>query len=182
MVEGGLREMSFETERLALLVLQIVNRTQAKGSTVRLVYPRDREMLEELGRTLGTGPAAEELLPVEDYLLEHGYVARVDIGLSTGSYSITTAGLEWLERNILEAPVMPQGLSDEAQSRGEDENRAPELVEEAGSVVVRGERDRLLEELEEQRLRIERLEAELREARRPWWKRTVSAYIEPSDR
>ena len=38
----------------------------------------------------------------------------------------------------------------------------PQRADDVGSIVVlRGERDRLLQEFEEQRLRIERLEAEL---------------------
>jgi hypothetical protein len=172
--------MSFETDRLAWLVLQIANRTQAKESTARLIFPRDPEVLEELGRTLGIGLTDEELLPVEGYLLERGYVALVDIGLSTGSYSITTAGLEWLDGSLSEPPVMSQELYHQAQTSDGIEYGAPEpserrgeLLQEAGRVVLRGERDRLLQELERQRLQIELLEAELREARNPWWKRLL---------
>jgi hypothetical protein len=45
-------------------------------------------------------------------------------------------------------------------------------AEDAGSIVVlRGERDRLLQELEQQRLRIEYLEAELGRRRSPWYGR-----------
>jgi hypothetical protein len=36
--------VSLETGQLAWLVLKTVNRTQAKGSTVRLVVPRDPEI------------------------------------------------------------------------------------------------------------------------------------------
>jgi hypothetical protein len=48
----------------------------------------------------------------------------------------------------------------------------PPIEEEVGSIIVlRGERDRLLQELEEQRLLIERLEAELGRRRSPWYER-----------
>ncbi len=172
--------MSFETERLAWLVLQITNRTQAKGSTARLIFPRDQEVLKELGRTLGIGLADKDLLPVEGYLLEHDYVALVDIGLSTGSYSITTVGFEWLDGSSSEPPVISQELYDQAQTSDGTDYRASELSErrgdflqDVGTVVFRGERDRLLQELERQRLQIERLEAELREARNHWWRRLL---------
>jgi hypothetical protein len=179
-VEEVNRRMSFETERLAWLVLQITNSTQAKGSTARLIFPRELEVLEELGRTLGIGLADKELLPVEGYLLEHGYVALVDIGLSTGSYSITTAGFEWLDGSLSEPPITSQELYDQARTSDRTDYEAPELSEKKGAllqevetVVYRGERDRLLQELERQRLQIERLEAELREARNHWWRRRL---------
>jgi hypothetical protein len=48
----------------------------------------------------------------------------------------------------------------------------PQHAEEVGSIIVlRGERDRLLQELEEQRLLVERLEAELGRRRSPWYER-----------
>jgi hypothetical protein len=170
----------FETERLAWLVLQIANRIQAKDSAARLIFPRAPEVLEDLGRTLGIGLADEALLPVEGFLLEHGYVEMVDIGLSTGSYSITTAGFEWLEGSLSEPLVMSQELYAQAQASDDTDYGAPELserrgkpLEDVGSVVLRRERDRLLQELEQQRLQIERLEAELREVRSPWWRRLL---------
>jgi hypothetical protein len=68
------------SERLAWLVLRAVNRAQAKGSTVRLVAPRDPEIVGELSREVGLGPTDEELSSAEDYLLEHGYIApRVSV-------------------------------------------------------------------------------------------------------
>jgi hypothetical protein len=45
-----------------------------------------------------------------------------------------------------------------------------ELTEKAES-TLQAERDRLLEDLERERRRAERLEAELRDARRPWWRK-----------
>ncbi len=86
--------MNIETEQLAWLVLRAVNQNQTKGSTVRLAVPTDPELDAEL-------PVAvtdEELLLAEEYLEGHGYLARADITLSRGTYTITPAGLKWLER------------------------------------------------------------------------------------
>lgn len=96
--------MSFETEQLAWVVLEAANRTQAKGSTVRLVVPRDPELLHELSVTL----TDEELLSAEEYLEEQGYVALADIQLTRGTYTITPAGLKWLERGLPEPPEAPE--------------------------------------------------------------------------
>ena len=156
-----------------------VTRVQAKGSTVRLVAPRDPDIVEELGRELGSGPTDEELLSAEDYLLEHGYIALTGLGVTRNVYTVTLAGLDWLEANLT-APrgKSQQGSSEEAQRRETwpgapmASGEIPQLVEEVGSIIVlRGERDRLLQELEEQRLLIERLEAELGRRRSPWYER-----------
>ena len=173
------QEVVRESEQAAWLVLQAVNRGQAKGSTVRLVAPRDPDIVEELGRELGSGPTDEELLSAEDYLLEHGYIALTDLGVTRNVYTVTRAGLDWLEADLT-APRSKshQGPSEEAQSietrpgapRPLDE--IPQHAEDVGSIIVlRGERDRLLQELEEQRLLIERLEAELGRRRSPWYER-----------
>ncbi len=83
-----------EPDHLAWIVLQTVNRTQAKGSTARIVVPRD----PEVARNLEVLPTEDELLSAEEYLLDHGYVAAVDIGLTRGTYTITPTGLDWLDR------------------------------------------------------------------------------------
>jgi hypothetical protein len=80
-------------EHLAWVVLRTVNRTQAKGSTARVIVPRDPEVAYELEVV----PTEDELLTAEEYLLDQGYVAPVDIGLTRGTYTITPAGLDWLE-------------------------------------------------------------------------------------
>ncbi len=88
-------------EHLAWVVLRTVNRTQAKGSTARIVVPRDPEIsygLEEV-------PTEDELLTAEEYLLDQGYVAPVDIGLTRGSYTITPAGLDRLDSGPPEPPA-----------------------------------------------------------------------------
>jgi DNA-binding PadR family transcriptional regulator len=167
------------SERAAWLVLQAVNRVQAKGTTVRLVAPRDPDIVDELGRELGLGPTDEELLSAEDYLLEHGYIAPTGLGVTRNVYTVTRAGLDWLEADLT-APrgKSQQEPSEEAQRRETRPDapgplgQIPQHAEEVGSItVLRGERDRLLQELEEQRLLIERLETELGRRRSPWYER-----------
>ena len=92
-----------ETELLAWAVLRAANREQAKGSTVRLVVPSAPEVAYEVGVEL---PEAR-LLEVEEYLQDRGYIEPVNIGLTKGSYTITPAGLEYLDMGAsepLEAP------------------------------------------------------------------------------
>jgi hypothetical protein len=73
--------------------LQTANRIQSKGSTVRLLVPRAPEVTEEMG----IEPTEEQMVEVEEYLLERGYLSPVDIGLSRSAYTITLAGLRWLK-------------------------------------------------------------------------------------
>jgi hypothetical protein len=84
-----------EGDLLAWVVLRAANRTQARGSTVRLVIPRAPEVTQELG----AGFSEEWLLDAEEYLLKRGYVALADVGLTRGAYTITPAGYRWLERD-----------------------------------------------------------------------------------
>jgi len=85
--------VSKEAERVAWLVLQAVNRTQTKGSTARLAVPRDPEVVDQLGIDV----TEKELLTVEEYLENRGYLELADISLTRGTYTITPAGLRWLE-------------------------------------------------------------------------------------
>ena len=87
-----------ETELLAGAVLRAVNRAQAKGSTIRLVVPRAPEVAYEMGMDL----PEDRLLEVEEYLQDNGYIVPVDIGLPSGTYTITPAGLEWLDMGASE--------------------------------------------------------------------------------
>jgi DNA-binding PadR family transcriptional regulator len=92
-----------ETEQLAEAVLRAVNRAQAKGSTVRLVVPRAPEVAYEMDIEL----PEDRLMKVEEYLQDYGYIVPVDIGLPSGTYTMTPAGLEWLDAvasEQLEAP------------------------------------------------------------------------------
>jgi hypothetical protein len=103
--------MSFETEQLAWLVLRTVNQTQTKGSTVRLAIPRDPEVVAQL-------PVAvtdEELLLAEEYLKGHGYLALADITLSRGTYTITLAGLRWLERGSPQQPEATETIAEDPE-------------------------------------------------------------------
>ena len=88
-------------EQLAWLVLWTVNQAQAKGSTARVIVPRD----PEVAYGLEVPPTEDELLSAEEYLLDQGYVAPVDIGLTRGTYTITPAGLDWLESGLPEPPA-----------------------------------------------------------------------------
>jgi hypothetical protein len=124
-------------------VLEAANRTQAKGSRVRLVVPRAPEMAYALETRLGEA----ELLAVEEYLLEHGYVAPADVGLRWGTYTITPAGYSWLEGGL---PEPTDRLGELAKRPGE---------EAAFESAVRTD-------LGEERRRMEELERELQEVRR----------------
>ena len=109
--------MSPKPERLAWYVLRTANRTQAKGSTARIVVPRDPEMFDELGREWGVSPTDEDLLSAEEYLEEHGYLAPTDIGLTRGTYTITPAGLRWIEKEPPGTPGMPQAPEEESEDK-----------------------------------------------------------------
>jgi hypothetical protein len=127
--------MADETRRLAWIVLQTANRTQAKGSSVRLVVPRAPEVTDELEPPL----SEVELLAVEEYLLERGYVAPDDIGLRWGTYTITPAGFYFLEaglpepkdslRELAEEPGKEAALESAIQSELAQEQRRMEEVE-----------------------------------------------------
>jgi hypothetical protein len=104
-VEEGVRRvtMAGQTEQLAWVILRAANRTQARGSTVRLIVPRAPEVAEELGMEL----TEARVLSVEEYLQERGYVETANIGLTWGTYTITPAGLRWLEQAPTEPPEPP---------------------------------------------------------------------------
>ena len=108
--------MSLDTEQLAYLVLEAANRTQGKGTTVRLVVPRAQEVTNELDPTL----AEHELLAAEEYLLERGQIAPANIGLTWGTYTITQAGLEWLEGGFTEEEA---ALESALRAEVEEESR-----------------------------------------------------------
>ncbi len=105
-----------ETERLAWDLLRVLNRTQAKGSTVRLVVPRAPEVVEELG----VEPDEARFLEAVEYLLERGYLALEEIDLTGGAYTITSAGLRWRDSR-------PPGLPGAQETTAEEPKRvAPE--------------------------------------------------------
>src|SRR5215210_4199124 len=107
--------MSFETEQLAWLVLRAVNQTQTKGSTVRLAVPTDPEVVAQLA-SLPVGVTDGELLLAEEYLEGHGYLALADITLTRGTYTITPAGLKWLERGSPQQPEAAETIAEGPES------------------------------------------------------------------
>ncbi len=119
-----------ETEELAYVVLQTVNRTQAKGTTARIVTPRDPEVTDELGMH----PDEDRLLRAVEYLLEQGYLVPAGIDLPRGDYTIAPAGLEWLEANASGPPQVPREELIEPWEGAESPRRIPrrfqrELIE-----------------------------------------------------
>jgi len=86
-----------QAEEIAWVVLRAANRKQARGSTARLVVPSVLEVAQEIVSKLGY----DRLLAAEDYLLERGYVVPSDTSLSRGAYTITPAGMKWLERMLV---------------------------------------------------------------------------------
>jgi hypothetical protein len=145
-VSEGMPPVANETEALAWVVLQTANRTQAKGSRVRIVVPRAPEVAHEVGAEL---PEAR-LVEVEGYLYLNGYVERVEMGLSGGTYTITPAGFEWLEG----------GMPEEPPSSAKDPVR--ELAQRPSEEAAFGAALRV--ELEEESRRMEAFERELDEA------------------
>ena len=95
--------------------MRTANRMQAKGSTARIVVPRDPEMVDELGRERGVIPTDDDLLSAEEYLEEHGYLAPTDIGLTRGTYAITPAGLRWIKGAPSGAIETPQETGEKAE-------------------------------------------------------------------
>src|SRR5215217_7652113 len=114
-----------ETELLAWAVLRAANRTQARGTTIRLVVPRAPEVAYELDNEI----AEERLLDVEKWLVERGYLVPADIGLVWGTYTITSAGLDWLREG------MPQPL-EAPQMSTEDASRSQPPTDETASSVA----------------------------------------------
>jgi hypothetical protein len=179
-VEESIRGVNVadETRRLAWVVLQTANRIQAKGSSVRLVVPCAPEVTYELEPPL----SEDELLAVEQYLLERGYVSPSNIGLRWGTYTISPAGFYFLEGGlpkprdqlggIAEKPSEEAALESAIQSELEEERHRMEEVE---------------RELEEVRQKLpggapERAESHLASGdfqtaseRLPWWKRVFGS-------
>ena len=151
-----------ETELLAGTVLRAVNLVQAKGSTVRLVVPRAPEVTFEVGMEL---PEAR-ILEVEEYLLDCGYIEPVDIGLTGGTYTITPAGLEWLDMGAsepLEAfRVEVTGPSEWAEPCPATKDTREDIVKRPQERIPR----RLQRELNKARKQLEEGSKE-----RGWWRR-----------
>ena len=175
MVEEGVRRVNVadETRRLAWIVLETANQVQAKGSSLRLVVPRAPEVTYELEPPLSEA----DLLAVEKYLLERGYVAPANIGLRWGTYTISPAGFYFLEEG-LPKPGDESAFESAVQSELEQERRRMEEVErELGEV-----RQMLPGAPEKAAANTERAEKshpaaggwETISTWRPWWRRMFS--------
>lgn len=148
--------MTPDLERLARLVLRTANRTQAKGSTARIIVPRAPELADELDRERGVTPTDEDLLSAEEYLEEHGYLAPTDIGLTRGTFTITPAGLRWIGG----APNVALGASPAA-------GEGPHGAEHRPGSGSRGEDSGVGTDAPGGRSGGER------GSRRPWWRRAL---------
>ncbi len=171
-----------ETEQLAWVVLQTANRTQARDSLVRLVVPRAEEVTRELESTLSEA----ELLAVEKYLLEQGYVVPANIGLTWGTYTITPAGFHWLEgglsehspterlRELADRPGEEAAFESALRAEIEEESRRIEEVEEELDEVRQeqpGASETVAGGPESEELRPARSSFQTTSERVPWWKR-----------
>jgi hypothetical protein len=151
-----------ETELLAGALLRAVNRSQAKGSTVRLVVPRAPEVAREVGMEL---PEAR-ILEVEEYLQDYGYIEPVNIGLTRGMYTITLAGLEWLDMGASEPLEATReeaaGPSEWAELRPATKDTQEDIVKRPHGRIPR----RLQREINKARKQLEE-----RSEERGWWQR-----------
>ncbi len=175
-------------KNLPWLVLRAANRTQAKGSTVRLIVPRAQEVAEELDMEL----TDSQLLSVEEHLQNHGYIEPANIGLTWGTYTVTPAGLRWLEEappsessdsptEALSSPVRPKPAEPaepselereqpdrdaperEEPNRVEPEREEPERVEHGPGAGGPEEGSEPLRDMTEVPIR--------GSGARPWWRR-----------
>jgi hypothetical protein len=119
--------MRSDTQQLAWLVLEAVNRLQGRGSTVRLVVPSAPEVTRLLDPTF----TEYELLAAEEYLLNRGHIAPADLGITWGTYTITPAGLDWLDEGLPWPSGAPQtpAADMEAAEHGSSEEEAQEGAE-----------------------------------------------------
>jgi hypothetical protein len=180
-VEEDVRRMSLEnqTEQLAWVVLRAANRTQAKGSTARLVVPRAPEVADELGRELTDA----QFRSVEEYLLDQGYVEDADIGLTWSAYTVTPAGLKWLEtglpeplltdrvRELAERPGEEEAFEAALRAELEEEHRRMEGVERELAEEPPGAQQTAVEEQERAEPRSGTGAAQVEAERRSWWRR-----------
>jgi hypothetical protein len=158
-------------EQLAWLVLRAANRRQAKSSTARLIVPRAPEIAEELGIDLTDA----QFVSVEEYLQEHGYVVPADIGLTWGTYTLTPAGLQWLEVSSAERSAT-DGLRELAREPSEQAAFESAIRAELEQEQHRMEKfERELGEVQQQRRpedtepRLSTGDAQTSEER-PWWR------------
>jgi hypothetical protein len=119
-----------ETELLAWAVLRASNRTQARGTTVRLVVPRAPEVIDELDME---GVTEERVVEAEEWLVERGYLTPAGVVLTRGAYTMTPIGLKWLKGAMPEPLVATKHVAEDApddqrSSGGADAPAASEHV------------------------------------------------------
>jgi hypothetical protein len=100
-----------ETELLAWVVLRASNRTQARGTTVRLVVPRAPEVIDDLDMEV----EEERIVEAEEWLVDRGYLTPADVVLTRGTYTITPIGLEWLRGAMPEPLEATQRITEDAR-------------------------------------------------------------------
>jgi hypothetical protein len=113
LLEGGVSEgspLENETELLAWAVLRASNRTQARGTTVRLVVPRAPEVFDDLDMEVEEARMVE----VEEWLVDRGYLTPADVVLTRGTFTITPVGLEWLRGPMPELLEATQRVTEDA--------------------------------------------------------------------
>jgi hypothetical protein len=162
-VEDSVRRVSVEDqiEQQAWVV-----RTQSKGSTARLVVPRAPEVADEMGIEL----TDDEFLSVEEYLLNHGYLADADMSLTRSAYTITPEGLKWIETSLPE-PLLMDPVRELVKRPGEEEALEAALraeLEEESRRMAEVERDLAADSLGAPETAAEEQE---RTEPRPWWRR-----------
>jgi hypothetical protein len=184
-VEEGVARMSVadgQTEQMAWVVLRAANRTQAKGCTIRLIFPREAEVADESGVEL----TEARLLSVERYLQDRGYIEPANLGLTWGSYTITPAGFSWLEGSMPKpSPTDPVGelakrpgeekalesafraeLEEESRRREEVERELDEMCQERPGAL-----ETVAREPERAEPRSARSSFKTASERVPWWRR-----------
>ena len=165
-VSGG-TPVANETELLAWEVLRAANQEQAKGSTVRLVVPSAPEVAHEMGMDLSEA----RLLEVEEHLKDHGYIEPVDIGLTRDAYTITPAGLEYLDVRASDPPQAPREEATELSEKAEPRMATARL----SATGAREDTEKHQQGWIPRRFQLELLEArkqlEERSEERGWWRR-----------
>ncbi len=126
-----------------------------------------------------------QLLSVEEHLHDHGYIEPADIGLTWGTYTITPAGLRWLEESLpsesstespKEALSSPIGPAEPAEQQPAEPTESAEREQPDRDAPEREEPERV----ELQREEPERVEpppdtrgTQEEGSERPWWRRVL---------
>jgi hypothetical protein len=170
-VAEGVRRVSVgnQTEQLAWVVLRATDRTQSRGSSDRLVVPRAPEVADEIGTQL----TDIQFSSVEEYLEAQGYITPGNLKHTWGAYtaySITPAGLEWLEGGPSDEET---AFESAARTELEEERRGMGEIERALAEESPGTPEHAVEVQEGTGPRSSAGGAQ-EGAERPWWRRVFS--------